>query len=567
MYRPTDRQTALLGGGRQLPGEGQRRLLETWAPLFHRDIYPVLLRSEKGFADLYAEDNGRPNWSVAALLGICILQEWFDLTDQEALDAVSFDARWQMALGLEAHGAYLSRRSLVAFRGRLVARDPEMTRIRAVFRAVSDAAIKGLKVRISHQRLDSTRVVSNIRTRGRVDLFNKTLFHLMRWLDAHHTDTLTLLPAGLLSWYNARKEEEGWEIEGDVTVRAQRLQTLAGWAHEAIRALAARPEICTEEPYQLVVRLFSEHCEVKNESEGGGTSGAGDGEERQGSEATAQERVTVLSKPERPGTSLQSPFDPDAGYSHKGPGYHVQVAETCGNKTEDSKVYQPEIITDYQVHTAGERDFDKAMVVVARLHEAGQAPDVLVVDGGYMLGEVLVEAAAQGIDLLGPATSGSLPEGVIGRERFVFAEESGEVLACPEGHAPVEHTIRATNAGRPQTLHAKFDAAHCKECPLRGKCIARPHSSGKGTFYVDVAPDLRARDANLARQKTSEWRQAYRIRSGIEATNSELKRRHGLGKLRVRRRSRVELAVAFKMIACNAKRWARAVREQAPARG
>ena len=47
-------------------------------------------------------------------------------------------------------------------------------------------------------------------------------------------------------------------------------------------------------------------------------------------------------------------------------------------------------------------------------------------------------------------------------------------------------------------------------------------------------------------------------RSGIEATMSELKRGHGMGKLRVRRASKVCFAVACKVIACNIKRWAKA---------
>jgi len=47
-------------------------------------------------------------------------------------------------------------------------------------------------------------------------------------------------------------------------------------------------------------------------------------------------------------------------------------------------------------------------------------------------------------------------------------------------------------------------------------------------------------------------------RAGIEATNSELKRSHGIGKLRVRRAVKVCFAVACKVIACNIKRWAKA---------
>ena len=39
---------------------------------------------------------------------------------------------------------------------------------------------------------------------------------------------------------------------------------------------------------------------------------------------------------------------------------------------------------------------------------------------------------------------------------------------------------------------------------------------------------------------------------------SELKRRHGMGKLRVRRAAKICFAVACKVIACNIKRWAKA---------
>jgi len=59
-------------------------------------------------------------------------------------------------------------------------------------------------------------------------------------------------------------------------------------------------------------------------------------------------------------------------------------------------------------------------------------------------------------------------------------------------------------------------------------------------------------------QQTTEWKDRYKIRAGIEATNSELKRAHGIGRLRVRRAAKVCFAVACKVIACNIKRWAKA---------
>ena len=56
-------------------------------------------------------------------------------------------------------------------------------------------------------------------------------------------------------------------------------------------------------------------------------------------------------------------------------------------------------------------------------------------------------------------------------------------------------------------------------------------------------------------QATPEFKEQHKIRSGMEATNSELKRCHGFAKLRVRSRPRVTLAVHLKVVALNVKRY------------
>ena len=67
---------------------------------------------------------------------------------------------------------------------------------------------------------------------------------------------------------------------------------------------------------------------------------------------------------------------------------------------------------------------------------------------------------------------------------------------------------------------------------------------------------------NIERRRRAEsgeeWRKRYGLRAGIERTNSELKRRHGLGRLRVRGGERVRLAVYLKALACNVKRMVQA---------
>jgi ferredoxin len=103
-----------------------------------------------------------------------------------------------------------------------------------------------------------------------------------------------------------------------------------------------------------------------------------------------------------------------------------------------------------------------------------------------------------------------------------------------------------------------FDRQTCEACALFHRCPARLNPDQDG--YV-LTVDLVA--ANLERRRRAEasgvFKERYAIRAGIEATHSELKRRHGLSALRVRGRPRVELAVHLKALACNLKRMVRAL--------
>ena len=69
----------------------------------------------------------------------------------------------------------------------------------------------------------------------------------------------------------------------------------------------------------------------------------------------------------------------------------------------------------------------------------------------------------------------------------------------------------------------------------------------------------------LRQQATMAFKDVYDNRAGIEATNSELKRAHGLGFLRVRGRGPAQLAVCLKALACNVKRFVRYLAAKAAA--
>lgn len=127
------------------------------------------------------------------------------MSDQEALDEFSFDIRWRYALDINEDDDYLSRRSLVEFRRRLAAKDPEMKLVRNVFDTIRDSALRKLEVSTKDQRLDSTHIISNIRIRGRMALFSDTLDVFLKSLNG---DQLSIVSEEIQKWHTT--EAEGW---------------------------------------------------------------------------------------------------------------------------------------------------------------------------------------------------------------------------------------------------------------------------------------------------------------------------------------------------------------------
>ena len=112
---------------------------------------------------------------------------------------------------------------------------------------------------------------------------------------------------------------------------------------------------------------------------------------------------------------------------------------------------------------------------------------------------------------------------------------------CPAGHFATEQT-QPTKP--PNRVVLTFDRPICEGCVLFDRCPAQLNRTGDG-YMIQV--DLVA--ANLERRRraiaSGAFRERYRLRAGIEATGSELKRGHGLGALRVRGRPRVVVVVSL----------------------
>lgn len=538
MYKKTDPQQSLFGVQSQLSASLKARLKNSWAELFRAKILPILLKSEDHFSILYGT-TGRPNFSVARMLGLCLLQELNNLSDQQALDSFGFDIRWRYALDAGDEEDYLSRRSLVEFRRRLAAKDPDMRIVRSIFDKISQTAINQLGISTSNQRVDSTHIVSNICTRSRLDLFAKTIDLFIKSLDQKRFGQI---PKHIQQWH--QREPDGWFGLGPVE-RKQDLKKLARYLDKLIVIFKNDPQVTATEAYQLLVRLFQEQCEISNAARDDATQ-------------TKPRQVKVKKKSQGP--TLQSPYDPDASWGHKGKGYSAHITETCNNAGKS------EIITDYQVHGAARSDAGQVPDIIDRLQSAGLKPETFFADGGYPSAPSALKVKKQNVKLMAPVNRSRLPKEVMGREQFTF-DKHGYVLRCPGHHRPIDHRMRSANNKKGSSLHAIFNGDICRACSKLNRCPVRAPNNRKrgcrpkdtvGNFRLEITAQLRLRDQMYAEQQSDQWKQRYKIRSGIEATLSELKRSHGLGRLRVRRAAKVRFAVACKVIACNIKRWARA---------
>ena len=296
---------------------------------------------------------------------------------------------------------------------------------------------------------------------------------------------------------------------------------------------------------------------------------------------TRHEVEAVLRAPkEISSASMQSPYDPDATYGHKGKGYEVQLTETC------SKENPFQLITSVAVNGAHESDQRALLPAIERLVENQMVPAALLADTGYGSGDNILEAAKKGVLLLAPVqdpnrgaipdtkwekpveplgssepTASAVPPSAAESSAdvspklepadFGFSATLGDLHSCPNGKAPEETTSSQDR------IDARFRASDCAECPLAANCPGRKTKEGGRTFVFRPAQIATAR--RQEEQRTPAFKEDYKMRSGIESTNSQLKGKQGADDLRVRGKQRVELVMTFKAMALNAFRYVRHV--------
>jgi hypothetical protein len=491
-------------------GPKRLALLEaSWAHLFREEILHKL-PVEKLFP-LYSDTTGRRTKELHAMLGLVLLQQMEDLTDEEAVQQFAFNIMWQYALNITDaadFSAYVAPRTLWTMRDTVGRLGLEQ----AIFEHVTDALKKLFALDPSKQRLDSVHIFSNMAHLGRIRLFVRTLRKFLVNLKRHHPEFYAAL-GEVASRY---EEKNDGQFAVKPTESSRKLQEVGNDCFDLIERFRDQEAVVAMTSYQLLVRLFHEQCVV--ESGEAGTT------------------VTVKPNKEVPSDSLQNPSDPDAGYSgHKGKGYQMQVMETYSLDKS-----QPDLITHVQVEPAHHSDAQALLPAIEETEKRDLSPTELLADSLYGGDDNVEKAKERGVEVVAP-TMGN-PSHPISLADFRFSA-SEEILFCPMGHPP-----QRTKPGKKGGRIVHFDKALCDACPRQSDCPVKRCKHSATISYDAKALRLARR---RAKERTAAFREIYRYRAGVEATMSDLDRLTGLKRLRVRGMVAVRVAATLKATGLN----------------
>ena len=502
-------------------GPKRRQLMEhSWAGLFREEILNKLPVWE--LAKHYDRSNGRPTKELYTALGIQILQHMNELTDEETIEQLAFNTKWHYALDIAEESdeaKYISLKTLWNIRQVIIEHGIDTL----MFNQTTDTLAGAFSVDTSKQRLDSVHIRSNMKRLGRIGIFVRSIHNFLVNLKRQHVELFDTLPQELVDKYLTKKSLSCFSMVKP-SESERTLKTVSADLFDLTQRFSDHPEVMSMSTFNVLLRILEEQCLVTKTTEGN--------------------PIEVAIKPakEVSSESLQNPSDPDATYDgHKGQGYQVQVMETyCDTKEPEVRETTLNLITHIELETACKSDAHALIPAIESTENRGLAPQEVLADSLYGSDENLAAAKELGVNVIAPAM-GTPKKDAVGLSEFSFSD-SGKVIACPQGHAPVTTTLKK---GRHT---AAFDHDHCNACPLKAIC---PVKDGKKYRYLNYDDKARRIAVRRAEEKTDEFKEKYRRRSGIEATMSEYDRKTGVKHLRVRGFGSVQFCVLLNAIGIN----------------
>jgi len=166
-----------------------KHLKGSWAETFSKKIFPFI--TEDRFSVLYSDNSAsRPNNPVNIYFGLLILREIFNQSDEEALNSLMFDIRYQHALHTTSFSEQpISKNSLTNFRKAVYRYNQEhgIDLIQKEIEAQAKSFSKLLKIDGKTIRMDSLMISSSCRKLSRLEIIYSTVARLIKVIDKNTT--------------------------------------------------------------------------------------------------------------------------------------------------------------------------------------------------------------------------------------------------------------------------------------------------------------------------------------------------------------------------------------------
>lgn len=494
----------------------QKIIRNSWCNDFADIVFPAI--NEERFAVLYSNNAAsRPNTPVNFIVGALMLKEHNNLNDDELLESICCDIRYQFAL----HTTHLceqpvSDRTFSRFRERLYHYELETGENLLVEEMMHLAQTyqNYMNLNSNIKRMDSLMIASRCKHMSRLEIIYQTTANAVHLIHRLGHDEMI---CGELSHYMNDDDHNQviYYCKGeDATPRLEKVIQEA----EVVMTLMEDEAWHEFSEYQLLLRVLNEQSRV-----------SGDGI------AVPKEKSEILSD------SLQNPSDPDATYrskagkSHKG--YVGNIIETVG---EDGDSLITDVAFAQNIHS------DSAFCKEYLNTRSGEsAAEILIADGAYSGKENQRLADACNTQLITTTLTGKGVNEIYAG--FQFTEDGRTVISCPMGYAP-EKTTYYPRTGMCRVLFAK-DC--CENCPNKNECKCKPQ---KKNYAVHVSASMSERAQYVEKLKEEEYVPLTRKRNAVEGIMSVLRRKLRVDEIPVLGYVRTRQFFLFKIGAYNFKK-------------
>lgn len=483
---------------------------KSWAKVFAENIFPKI--REDDFSVLYSNKASRPNTPVNVIVGALILKESLGVVDDEIVQALMFDIRYQYALHTTSFKEQpLSDRTLSRFRARCLSYETEtgIDLIHSCVVGLASELTEFMGITPKMQRMDSMMVAANIRNLSLLELFYTCVANLAVMMMKHGME----LPEKQKHYVEKDDYNSFIYHQRDLDAKERTITVM----HDAEKLI----ELCEgsfddKSEYQLIIRLLKEQTIFSDDGD---------------------RRLREQSEKENKSKALMNPSDPEATFRKKAGSKHIGYV---GNFTETVGV-NTSLVTDYSYE---QNIYSDSRFLNDYLSEqpVNEETITLVADGAYGGEKNISLAIERNIKLITTNFTGIKPDDIYAD--FKFSEDGTILLSCINGNKPDECTYDSGN----ERSVAYFAHETCRCCQYLEKCNPRFLSK---RVRKEVSWKSVSRSKQLKFMKTDEFKDLANFRNGVEAIPSLLRRKYRVDKIPAHGKKQTRLHFGFKIAALN----------------